>query len=74
MTHLATLETSAGVARVLGSPSATMREFDSNFIAHEVPFMIFGNACFCCFTGVEFLMKYWFTSLWMKRKLHTTKP
>jgi len=55
MTHLPTFETSSGIARVLCSPAAAMREFYTNFVSHEIALVIFSNAFFSSFPTVEFL-------------------
>lgn len=55
MTHLTAFETGAGLARKLGSPTTTMREFNAYFITHEIAFMVLSDALFRSVTIYKFL-------------------
>jgi len=55
MSHLRTFEACARIASEFRSAAATMGKFNTNFIAHEIAFMVFGNALLCGFPVVEFL-------------------
>lgn len=55
MSDLPTLETSARVVAVLRGPTTTVREFNTNFVAHEIAFMVLGHTFLSGFAIVEFL-------------------
>lgn len=45
---------SAGIIRAPGSAPATVGEFHSYFVAHKVPFVVFGNTFFGSLAAVKF--------------------
>lgn len=75
MSNLTTLETGAWIVAVFGGSTTTVRKFNANFVAHEVAFMIFGDALLCSLPAVKFL---WWTlqvdaAIYVK-SIRTTKP
>ena len=55
MSDLATLETGARIVAILGRSAATMRKFNANFVTHKIAFVVFSEALFSSFSGIEFL-------------------
>jgi hypothetical protein len=55
MPHLPTLETSARITGILRSPSTTMRELHSNFVAHEITLVILRHTGLSSLPTVKFL-------------------
>ena len=55
MAYLTALEASTGIITVLCGSAAAMREFNTDLVAHEITFMIFGHAFFRGLAIVKFL-------------------
>jgi len=55
MAMLPTSKAGSGLPGVLGGSPATMREFYTDFVTHEVALMILGDAFLCSTAIVEFL-------------------
>ena len=54
MTLLSTLEASTRLTAVFGGPPTAMREFDTDFVPHEEPFVVLGDALFSGLPAFEF--------------------
>lgn len=58
MPKLTTLETSAWVVAILCSSSTTSRQLNTNFVTHEIAFVVFGYTFFSSLAAVKFLGRY----------------
>ena len=54
MTLLPALEAGTGFTVVLGGPPTTVREFDSDLVPHEEPFVVLGDALLSGLSTFEF--------------------
>jgi hypothetical protein len=75
MAHITALEAGSRVAGVLCSSATAVRKLDANFVAHEMAFVILGDAFLRSLAAIEFLRTgFREGSETRSEQRHTTKP